>query len=297
MNALPPYSCQPSAMVDQRLRNVPLTVEGDLWLRIGDQRLCGKSRMALLRRVAKSGSISQAARELGVSYKNAWDSLHQMNVLAGTALTERCFGGPSLGGGTLLTDDGKQLLDLYQQLEDEHQDFLVQLGTLAAGPRSMPTLAKPENPPAFAPSSLRASAGNQFFGVVVSMLEVGPMAEVTLALPGGQQLIARLVQAQVTTLRISLGTQVFALVKATAVRLANAGRTSEAASPPNLMKGLVRRMEDSPLGETVDVELAGNMSITAIRARESRQFETHVGQAVSVCFEPSAVIVVLVETA
>lgn len=285
-------------MVDQRLRNAPLTVEGDLWLRIGDQRLCGKSRMALLRRVAKSGSISQAARELGVSYKNAWDNLHQMNVLAGTALTERCFGGPSLGGGTLLTDDGKQLLELYQRLEDEHQDFLLELGVLAAGARSVPTPAKPENPPAFAPASLRASAGNQFFGVVVSMLEEGPMAEVTLALPGGQQLIARLAQAQVTTLRISLGTQVFALVKATAVHLDNAGRTPEATNNlPNIMKGLVRHMEDSPLGETVDIELAGNMSITAIRAHESRQFEVHVGQAVSVSFEPAAVIVVLAETA
>ena len=65
-------------------------------------------RVEILRRVAALGSISQAARAAGVSYKAAWQALDTLSNLAGTPLVERAVGGAG-GGGARLTPAGEQV--------------------------------------------------------------------------------------------------------------------------------------------------------------------------------------------
>lgn len=50
-------------------------------------------RLAILRGVASTGSISEAARQVGVSYKSAWQAIETLSNLAGTALVEKVVGG------------------------------------------------------------------------------------------------------------------------------------------------------------------------------------------------------------
>ncbi|WP_430749762.1 winged helix-turn-helix domain-containing protein, partial [Comamonas thiooxydans] len=50
-------------------------------------------RIAILRGIAQSGSISQAARDVGVSYKAAWQAIDTLTNLAGVPLVERSVGG------------------------------------------------------------------------------------------------------------------------------------------------------------------------------------------------------------
>jgi len=50
-------------------------------------------RIAILREIGAQGSISQAARAVGVSYKAAWQALDTLTNLAGVALVERAVGG------------------------------------------------------------------------------------------------------------------------------------------------------------------------------------------------------------
>lgn len=56
-------------------------------------------RLAILRGVDRTGSISEAARHVGVSYKSAWQAIETLSNLAGTALVEKVVGGA--GGGVL----------------------------------------------------------------------------------------------------------------------------------------------------------------------------------------------------
>ena len=66
-------------------------------------------RIAILRGIAQSGSISQAARDVGVSYKAAWQAIDTLTNLAGVPLVERSVGGAG-GGGARLTPAGERLL-------------------------------------------------------------------------------------------------------------------------------------------------------------------------------------------
>ena len=86
-----------------------LELHGSLWLTVGGERFGGEQRIALLASIAECGSISQAAKAIGMSYKAAWDAIDSMNNLAGEALVERLAGGKG-GGGTRLTSRGAQLV-------------------------------------------------------------------------------------------------------------------------------------------------------------------------------------------
>ena len=63
-------------------------------------------RIDILRHIGACGSISQAARAVGVSYKAAWQALDTLTNLAGTPLVSRAVGGAG-GGGAQLTDAGR----------------------------------------------------------------------------------------------------------------------------------------------------------------------------------------------
>ena len=67
-------------------------------------------RIDILRRIAQVGSISEAARGAGVSYKAAWQAVETLSNLAGAPLLEKAVGG-SGGGGAVLTPAGQQVLD------------------------------------------------------------------------------------------------------------------------------------------------------------------------------------------
>ncbi|RYF83300.1 MAG: LysR family transcriptional regulator, partial [Comamonadaceae bacterium] len=70
-------------------------------------------RIDILRGIGRTGSISQAAREAGVSYKAAWQAVATLTNLAGVPLVERVVGGAG-GGGARLTAQGEQLLQIAQ---------------------------------------------------------------------------------------------------------------------------------------------------------------------------------------
>lgn len=73
-------------------------------------------RIALLAQIAELGSITRAAKAVGISYKGAWDAIDELNNLAERPLVERSVGGKG-GGGARLTAEGERLLALYRRLE------------------------------------------------------------------------------------------------------------------------------------------------------------------------------------
>ena len=83
----------------------PTWVEGELRLAgTLDSRIIG-----LLKAIDQSGSINQAAKQAGLSYKGAWQMIERANNLAPKVLITTATGG-SKGGGTCLTGAGQSLL-------------------------------------------------------------------------------------------------------------------------------------------------------------------------------------------
>ena len=83
----------------------------------------GGERIALLKKVDELGSIAQAAKTVGVSYKAAWEMIKQINNPAITTLVDRSTGGKG-GGGASLTATGREVLQQFHVIQEEHERFL-----------------------------------------------------------------------------------------------------------------------------------------------------------------------------
>src|SRR4051812_50044987 len=82
----------------------------------GDEIALGPGKVDLLRHIAETGSISQAARRMEMSYNRAWLLVRTMNRCFKEPLVLATRGGDEHGGAQL-TKSGKEVLNLYQRLE------------------------------------------------------------------------------------------------------------------------------------------------------------------------------------
>jgi len=86
----------------------------------GRHEAIGPGKIALLEQIERGGSLSQAARELGMSYRRAWQLLDSLNgcFRERVALTAR---GGRRGGGATLTAFGRRLIRSYREFDAEVQ--------------------------------------------------------------------------------------------------------------------------------------------------------------------------------
>jgi molybdate transport system regulatory protein len=78
----------------------------------------GPGKAALLESILSNGSISAAARAMGMDYKRAWLLIDSLNQAFTSPAVERTTGGTG-GGGAILTALGSDLLARYRRLEAE----------------------------------------------------------------------------------------------------------------------------------------------------------------------------------
>lgn len=76
----------------------------------------GPGKAALLRALDDFGTISSAAKALGMSYPRALKLIEQMNGAFSAPIVEAQHGGKS-GGGAVVTETGREILSLYEQLQ------------------------------------------------------------------------------------------------------------------------------------------------------------------------------------
>ena len=75
----------------------------------------GKARLIGL--IAKTGSISAAARTMGMSYRRAWQLVESLNRSFNEPVVLTAIGGKR-GGGAVVTDFGKRLVAAYHGMEE-----------------------------------------------------------------------------------------------------------------------------------------------------------------------------------
>ena len=80
----------------------------------------GPGKIALLEHIGTGGSLSQAARELGMSYRRAWQLLESLNSSFREPVALTAKGGRG-GGGARLTAFGRLLIRVYREFDAEIQ--------------------------------------------------------------------------------------------------------------------------------------------------------------------------------
>lgn len=95
-----------------------MKLKAKLWVTHGGGTVFGRGRAALLEQIERTGSISAAAREMGLSYRHAWTMITESEKRLSFPLVERTRGGRG-GGGARLTENAKRLLEKFRALEEE----------------------------------------------------------------------------------------------------------------------------------------------------------------------------------
>ena len=250
-------------------------------------------RIDILRHIGACGSISQAARAVGVSYKAAWQALDTLTNLAGTPLVSRAVGGAG-GGGAQLTDAGRELLAAAEAMAQARGAVLSRWQ------------ATPHAGPALARLAVRTSMRNQLPCVVERLVVQGQIVGVHLRLgadgaggASGAALAARITRESAQLLGLAPGLAVQALCKATAVRVERGGRVAapvaEAAAlqGPHRLSARATRVVRGASGDEVSAELAGGLQMVGFAAPGSG---LRAGSAVVLVIEDNAVVLALAES-
>ena len=100
-------------------------IKSRIWIEIDDQVLLGEGRVRLLKAIDKTGSLSQAAKLLNMSYKKAWNLIDSVNKSAKEKVTINSVGGKG-GGGAYVTHYGKSLIEAFDNINSKCWKYLVE---------------------------------------------------------------------------------------------------------------------------------------------------------------------------
>ncbi|GAL62031.1 winged helix-turn-helix domain-containing protein [Algibacter lectus] len=98
-------------------------IKSRIWIESENHVLLGEGRVQLLKAIETEGSLSKAAKTLGLSYKKAWSLIDSVNKSAKKPVTINSTGGKG-GGGAELTDYGKQLIAVFDEINKNCWNFL-----------------------------------------------------------------------------------------------------------------------------------------------------------------------------
>lgn len=98
-------------------------IKSRIWIEVDGNVLLGHGRVHLLKSIDTLGSLSKAAKSLKMSYKKAWDMVDSMNRSAKQPVVIATIGGKN-GGGTNVTQYGKELIMAFDEINKKCWEFL-----------------------------------------------------------------------------------------------------------------------------------------------------------------------------
>jgi molybdate transport system regulatory protein len=251
----------------------------------------GDKRIRLLEAIDRSGSISQAAKAVPLSYKAAWDAVDDMNNVAPEPLVIRSAGGKH-GGGTALTTFARRLIAFYRALEKESQ---LALEKLTSNLHQSGVSDVDDFRQVLRRMSMKTSARNQFAGPIIAIKEGVVDTEVTVELAPNLVLTAIVTRESAENMNLELGRDVLAFVKASSILLL-LGEDSRI-SARNRFSGTVTSIHQGPVNAEVTLSMPGGRHvITAVITDDSvKRLGLLEGATATAVFKASSVFLAAVE--
>ncbi|HEY8160336.1 MAG TPA: TOBE domain-containing protein [Methylobacter sp.] len=258
-----------------RNSTAPTWIKGELRLAdMLDSRMIG-----LLRAIDQSGSINQAAKQVGLSYKGAWQIIERANNGAPKTLIATATGG-SKGGGTCLTEAGRSLLALFTRLEQQHQQFLDQLNRgLADDPDTVLLLQR---------LVVKTSSRNQIFGSIAGIQAGAVNAEVIVKLKGGEQVIANITLTSLGDLGLQVGADAVLLINSADIMLTTDSDPNRYSARNRLYGHVIRVQQDEVNAEVIVLLPSGETLVALITSQSAQSLALVPGMPIWAVFKSSA---------
>jgi len=256
------------------------SINGRLWINKSEHNFLGQGRMELLMHIEKEGSITKAAKSMKMSYKAAWDAVDAMNNLSEFPLVSSAKGGKG-GGGTHLSEYAKELIDTYNILQEEHQQFLDNLSKRVSEKNGHIHLLKSMD--------VRISARNQLKTKVVNIKKGVVESRVYLELGNKEIITAVITNDSLDALDIDIEVELYALFKANALILDDDSLKDK--NDMNSFTGKVTRIEHDNLCAEVIIELKGGNTVCSTFPIEMlKKLDLKGGKEVSAFCKPKSII-------
>jgi len=238
----------------------------------------------LLEAVGVNGSINQAAKSVGLSYKAAWERIEALNNLSPRPLIVRQTGG-SGGGGTVLTEDGHQFLHKAHLLQQQLAKLLLFFQDTPEDAYAMLKMLQG--------IEMKISARNVWLGNV-SAIETGAVnSVVTIRLKGDDTIVAVITENSVQRLGLEPGKEVLVIVKAPSVMLSHDVDTKHI-SARNILHGTINRIVAGVVNDEVVIDIAGGNTVTSILTSESvREMQLRAGMEIAAIIKASSVLLAI----
>ena len=238
---------------------ISMEIEGSFWVQKDDHKFLGGDRINLLEKIDECGSITSAAKAVGISYKTAWDTVNLVNNLADRPLVERLTGGKG-GGGAFLTPEGKEVVRRFRIIEEGHRNFLNSIaGKIGDADQLYRFLRR---------VAMKVSARNVFAGEVTDIKKGAVNAEVSLTIKGGAAVTAIVTNGAVDNLGLKVGGDAYAIIKATYIIIGTDLHDAKI-SARNIFCGTISKVIEGPVSTEVDLDIGGGNTISAVITNES----------------------------
>lgn len=209
-------------------------------------------RIDVLQRIKQLGSISEAARSAGISYKAAWQAIETLSSLAGEPLVQKSVGGAS-GGGASLTAAGEAVLEASAALNKVRSQILTDIQN-----GDSPKVA------ALASVALRMSIRNIIPCSIVEMHGGMSMEKVKLSVGANQFLRSSVTIESKQLLGLEVGKNVLGLFKASAATVSQ-GKPSDPSHC--FLFGQVARLPQKDNGGEVTLRLPNGINVVGFVRR------------------------------
>jgi len=117
--------------MDEQLQKLPgeaysTNIRARFWITGKRPGYIGIGRIELLEKINQLGSMSKAAKSMGMSYKKAWKLIEELNGMYEEPLIVKVKGGKA-GGGSELTEKGKAVISEFKRIEKKLTVLLEEL--------------------------------------------------------------------------------------------------------------------------------------------------------------------------
>jgi len=228
------------------MKRSTFSLVSDLKLHNNEEELLAHKKVQLLENITVYGSISKAAKALGVTYKTAWGWIDKMNALSPRPLVQKISGGKD-GGGTVVTAYAKELISIYEEVEALQQKHLH---TLEA---SFSHLQEDEEHQQFTFSRLEAQ--------IKDISIKADKAIFLLELSCGSKISAQTPASFVTVNRLAMGSKVSMLIESDTISISKS--FEKEISSRNKLKARVQKVNIDEEDVLLNLVLGDGQSLTS----------------------------------
>lgn len=233
------------------------------------------ARMALLEAIDELGSISAAARRVGLSYKGAWDAVQALNNLFDAPLVAAAPGGRA-GGAAQVTPRGKAAIAAFHRVQAEMDAALAKLDRGLGSD-------------VFWSLGMKTSARNALRGHIARVEPGAVNSEVVLRLGEGLDIVAVVTAHSVDDLGLAPGAPAIALIKSSFIVLAKGEGLRTSAR--NQIPGIVQSREDGAVMSEIRLDIgAGKTLVASITLESAETLELAPGDRVTALIKAPHVI-------